>query len=242
MLQNHNLVVDIADLMLGDKSPKAKNEKEKRVSMGGSISVTPFGPLVALMSHLVRSMHTPDMLKDGVTLQTHTVFGAESDTTESKEPLAEKIEISAEAIEYLTNPDLFNQIMNNNYQETPYGQALAHICYKNEKRSKEIFKRLMKIIVFSDYNRVQPCIEIINYLLTIRDCPLLQRKRLEWVFGFGFLVFETVPYTTNVAVGMEIDNYAVKKEVVMLKSMLTYDPENNNSLLHLLWRYQGRMD
>jgi hypothetical protein len=24
--------------------------------------------------------------------------------------------------------------------------------------------------------------------------------------------------------------------------MLTYDPENDNSLLHLLWRYQGRMD
>ena len=24
--------------------------------------------------------------------------------------------------------------------------------------------------------------------------------------------------------------------------MLTYDPDNNNSLLHLLWRYQGRME
>lgn len=28
----------------------------------------------------------------------------------------------------------------------------------------------------------------------------------------------------------------------MMKSMLTYDPVNDNSLLHLLWRYQGRMD
>jgi len=28
----------------------------------------------------------------------------------------------------------------------------------------------------------------------------------------------------------------------MMKSMLTYDPENDNSLLHLLWRYHGRMD
>jgi len=28
----------------------------------------------------------------------------------------------------------------------------------------------------------------------------------------------------------------------MMKSMLTYDPENDNALLHLLWRYQGRMD
>ena len=24
--------------------------------------------------------------------------------------------------------------------------------------------------------------------------------------------------------------------------MLTYDPANNESLLHILWRYQGRMD
>lgn len=38
MLSNFNLVVDICDLMLGDKSPKAKLETEKRVSMGGSVS------------------------------------------------------------------------------------------------------------------------------------------------------------------------------------------------------------
>ena len=103
--------------MLGDKSPKAKDEKEKRVSMGGSVSTTPFGPLVALMSHLVRSMHTPEMLQKNVTLDSHTVFGAEADATEAKQPLSEKIEISAEAIEFLTNPDLFQQIMSNGYQE-----------------------------------------------------------------------------------------------------------------------------
>jgi hypothetical protein len=58
MLQNYNFVVDICDIMLGDKSPKAVAEKEKRVSMGGSVSTTPFGALIALLSHLVRSMHT----------------------------------------------------------------------------------------------------------------------------------------------------------------------------------------
>ena len=31
-------------------------------------------------------------------------------------------------------------------------------------------------------------------------------------------------------------------EVYTYKSMLTHDPGNNNSLLHLLWRYQGRME
>ena len=31
VLQNFNLVVDICDVMLGSKSPKAKDEKEKRI-------------------------------------------------------------------------------------------------------------------------------------------------------------------------------------------------------------------
>jgi hypothetical protein len=62
MLENYNFVVDICDIMLGDKSPKAALAAEKRVSMGGSVSSTPFGPLVALLSHLVRSMHTKQMM------------------------------------------------------------------------------------------------------------------------------------------------------------------------------------
>lgn len=40
MLQNYDFIVDICDVMLGQKSPKAQLEKEKRVSMGGSVSQT----------------------------------------------------------------------------------------------------------------------------------------------------------------------------------------------------------
>jgi hypothetical protein len=43
-------------------------------------------------------------------------------------------------------------------------------------------------------------------------------------------------------VGLETAYHNLKEEIHMMKSMLTYDPENDNSLLHLLWRYQGRMD
>jgi hypothetical protein len=46
----------------------------------------------------------------------------------------------------------------------------------------------------------------------------------------------------NVVFGLQLTNCNIKDEVYMMKSMLTYDPENDNSLLHLLWRYQGRMD
>lgn len=86
--------------------------------MGGSVSTTPFGPLVALLSHLVRSMHTKQMIvveEPGVVLETHTVFGNETKVTDDKKPLTKRILMSDEAVEYLTNPDLFNIVMNNNY-------------------------------------------------------------------------------------------------------------------------------
>ena len=46
----------------------------------------------------------------------------------------------------------------------------------------------------------------------------------------------------KVRVGLENTFHNIKEEIFMVKSMLTYDPENESSLLHLLWRYQGRMD
>jgi len=61
--------------MLGDKSPKAALEKEKRISMGGSVSMTPFGPLVALASHLIRSSYTKQMLiHEEVSVKTFALF------------------------------------------------------------------------------------------------------------------------------------------------------------------------
>ena len=50
----NNLIVDLCDLMLGQKSPKAKNEPEKRVEMGGSVTKPSFKPLVNLASFLIK--------------------------------------------------------------------------------------------------------------------------------------------------------------------------------------------
>jgi len=50
--------------MLGEKSPRAATEKEKRISMGGSANMPQFGPLIKLVSHLVRSSYTQTMLDD----------------------------------------------------------------------------------------------------------------------------------------------------------------------------------
>lgn len=69
---------------------------------------------------------------------------------------------------------------------------------------------------------------------------MLQKKRLEWIFGFPFLSF--IESEEKVKFGLDSLAHNIKQDVYMFKSMLTYDPENDNSLLHLLWRYHGRMD
>ena len=43
-------------------------------------------------------------------------------------------------------------------------------------------------------------------------------------------------------IGLDSLNNSIRGEVYTYKSMLTHDPDSNNSLLHLLWRYQGRME
>jgi hypothetical protein len=85
--------------------------------MGGSVAATPFGPLVALLSHLVRSMHTAQMLESPseIILSTHILFSDELDSKAPKKPLAKKVKISQEAIDFLTNKDLFNIVIENNY-------------------------------------------------------------------------------------------------------------------------------
>ena len=61
ILQNYDYVTTICDVMLGQKSPKAQTETEPRVSMGSSLIVAPFSPLVSLACHLIRSQRTKNM-------------------------------------------------------------------------------------------------------------------------------------------------------------------------------------
>jgi hypothetical protein len=67
----------------------------------------------------------------------------------------------------------------------------------------------------------------------------LPRKRLEWIFGFGFL--NEVETSERHVFGLEGTFHNLKTEVYRLQSMVTYDPENQRSLLHQLWREQGKI-
>ena len=53
-----DIVTKLCDFMLQQKSPKAKDEPDPRVEMGGSTNKPAFGALVSLASHLVRSQWT----------------------------------------------------------------------------------------------------------------------------------------------------------------------------------------
>lgn len=99
---------------------------------------------------------------------------------------------------------------------------------------------MLKQIAFSEYDKVKPCIEVVNVLLQIAD--EFQRQRLEWMLGFAFMRW-TQKQDFSVRLGLELScSHDLGEEVYMMKSMLTYDPENDSSLIHLLWRYHGRMD
>ena len=102
--------------MLGSKSPKAAHEKEKRISMGGSVSMTPFGHLVALASHLVRSCYTKQMMPHKeLNVSTFPLFANDEKSSDPKQMFDTRIQISDEAYEYFTNPDLVSFIMQYNF-------------------------------------------------------------------------------------------------------------------------------
>jgi hypothetical protein len=56
--------------------------------------------------------------------------------------------------------------------------------------TKQFSRVLLKAIVNGgDYDKVKSFIDTVSDLLMVKDYanPELQRKRLEWIFGFGFL-------------------------------------------------------
>lgn len=74
------LVVKLIDLMLQDKSPRAKNEPEPRVEMGGTVAKAAFGPLIISVCHLVTCMYTQTN-QDCEKVKTFKMFEAYLDKT-----------------------------------------------------------------------------------------------------------------------------------------------------------------
>ena len=81
--KNASIVVELCDLILQKRSPKAKADSsgEQRVEMGGSASRAPFGPLVKLLCQIVRCMNTPKFDEQAKSLvKTFKIFDHPWDT------------------------------------------------------------------------------------------------------------------------------------------------------------------
>lgn len=127
-----------------------------------------------------------------------------------------------------------------------YAEALAHVCYANKTLTKEICRLALRAIVLSDYNRLSQYLRVVQSQLALNDSDAktgepLRRRRLEWVFGFPYLSTGLQEGEKH-EIGLEALHHDIGGEVYTYRSMLTHDPENNNSLLHLLWRYRARME
>lgn len=59
-----DMVTKLCDFMLQQKSPKALTEADPRVEMGGSYNKPKFGPIVTIVSHLVRCQYTASTNED----------------------------------------------------------------------------------------------------------------------------------------------------------------------------------
>ena len=72
LLAKQSAVVDICDLIMQRKSPKvfANKTGEPRVEMGGSANHAYFRPLVNIVCHLVRCMHTSTIAESAKTFKT----------------------------------------------------------------------------------------------------------------------------------------------------------------------------
>jgi len=110
--------------------------------------------------------------------------------------------LSDEAFEYFTNPDLIQFIIMHGFSIESYGKALVHLCFNNYKLSKTVCRLVLRNIVNNDYDKIKDYLSIVGDMVTMEEgegpngFSLLQRKRLEWIFGFNFLCF--VNSTENV--------------------------------------------
>ena len=157
-----SIVVEICDLILQKKSPKAVADTsgETRVEMGGSASRAPFGPLVAILSQTVRCMHTHTISE--AEAKTFNSFGDYLDKTKERERVSQKTYMTDEALMYFTNKDLINIIMSCEYEIEDFSEALAHVSYANKKLSKDICAVALKAIVVSDYNRISQYLRVVQ--------------------------------------------------------------------------------
>lgn len=179
-LERSDIISDLVDFMLGNKSPRAVREGEKRTAMGGSAPPN-FRALFTLVSRLIRMVHTSAMeLEEPLKVHGEQKMGDhESHKTYF---------LTEEAESLLLRTDILGTIIfDDKYEDNKeFAQAAAHLSYKNLRFTRKITKKLLKCISYSNSDLVGRHLDVIDRLAAIKD--EYQVHRLEYLFGFGYLM------------------------------------------------------
>ena len=81
--------------------------------MGGSITRAPFGPIVSIVCHIIRCMHTPTINEE----EANSFISFEDKIAKvSNEKVNKKVQLSEEALDFFTHKELIKIIMNGEYE------------------------------------------------------------------------------------------------------------------------------
>jgi len=155
----------------------------------------------------------------------------------------ERYPLKDESFDYILSSEFVEMCLKEGVQCVELGKMIAHLCYKFEKFSKRISKLLLHGISRGDFEKVKSYLDVVTQLAIIKD--EFQQSRLEWLFGVGILNSFTALKTDDqneviTKVGVPA-LHSMTDETYSFKSALIQD-SIDDSLLHLLWRYKGRMD
>ena len=163
LLERSDVIADLVDFMLGNKSPRVVTDADKRTAMGGTVPA-PFQPLYTLVAFLVRMTHTADM-------DLETRLGTHADPKRVSDYESHKTYfLSEEAWTMLSKTEFLHRVLfDTKYEENQeFANALAHLCYKNLPFTRKVTKKLLKSISYSNNDGVQRHLAVVEAIAPLQ--------------------------------------------------------------------------
>lgn len=236
-LERSDAIADLIDFMLGNNSPRVVNSPEKRVAMGGT-TPPPFQPLFSMVSFLIRMTHTAQMDLDQ-RLPTHVDIKLEGDYEAHKSYFLQE-----EAGVMITATDWLDKVIYDpkysDEQNREFCKAMAHLCYKDLTFSKQLISKLLKAIGgFAADDGLKALLQIVEEVALVKD--EFQVQRLEYLFGFGFLM-HAKDSDGNIVYGRQLQEVRTSLSEVYLIASNLDARASTDGLIHLLWGYHKRFE
>ncbi|CDW89068.1 ubiquitin carboxyl-terminal hydrolase family protein [Stylonychia lemnae] len=239
-----DVIPHLMEFMLGNRSPMVKRGSQKK-SLAGEEPY--FEPIVQLICLLTRYCMTRQMIDNEMFWNDldnpvpSTLIGYEL----SKRGDQTTFELSTQTIYYLDQSIFTDYIQYMGFDTETVGMFLAHLSYKNLPATRSICESQLKGIAKNDFDRVKNYLDAVTKIVLVKDEH--QSTKLEWIFGIAQPISYEIIMSDEDKLNEPKTRLGVKvlfsqnDEVFTYKSYLATQ-ENIDSLLHLLWRYKGRMD